>query len=155
MATGRGERGIEALKVRAATERFAPNPSEFALMCKPTPAELGIPEFDAVLTQIIERNGRAAGGDFKFKHPLTQLINCRKGALLYELGSLEFERVIRSEYDHWVKRLQDGEQLPELQPAIGQDKRPAMPAELRLVPKSALAMRVEAMRAEAAARKGQ
>lgn len=147
------ERGMEALKRRAESERFAPNPSEFAAMCRPAPKELGIPDFDTVLLQIIERNGAFAGEGYVFSHPMTRLISQRKGALLRELTGMAFAQVIKSEYEHWVKRLQAGEQLPEPQLAIGHDKRPEMPAQLRMAPKSALAMRVEAMRAEAAAMK--
>ena len=147
------ERGIRALELRAATERFAPNPSEFALMCKPTPADLGIPEFQTVYLQIVERNGVRAGEAFEFSHPIIRLISQRKGALIRELTGLEFERAIRAEYDHWTKRIQAGEQLPEPQLVIGHDARPDMPAELRVTPVSPLAKRVEAMRAEAAKRK--
>jgi len=147
------QRGLMALKRRAATERFAPNPAEFALMCKPTPADLGIPEFQTVYLQIVERNGARAGEAFEFSHPIIRLISQRKGALIRELTGLEFERTIRAEYDHWTKRIQSGEQLPEPQLAIGHDVRPDMPAELRVAPASPLAKRVEAMRAEAAKRK--
>lgn len=149
------ERGIRALEKRAATERFAPNPSEFAVMCMPSPADLGIPEFQTVLMQIVERNGARAGETFEFSHPIIRLISQRKGALIRELTGLDFERVIKSEYDHWAKRLQAGEQLPEPQLAIGHDQRPEMPAELRLAPQSAMAKRVQAMAAEAAQRKEQ
>lgn len=148
-------RGVRALEKRAATERFAPNPSEFAVMCMPSPADLGIPEFQTVLMQIVERNGARAGEAFEFSHPIIRLISQRKGALIRELTGLDFERVIKSEYDHWTKRLQAGEQLPEPQLAIGHDQRPEMPAALRMAPVSPLAKRVQAMAAEAAQRKEQ
>lgn len=149
------ERGIKALEKRAATERFAPNPSEFAVMCKATPADLGIPDFQTVFLQIVERNGARAGEAFEFSHPIIRLISQRKGALIRELTGLDFERAIKSEYDHWTKRLQAGEQLPEPQLAIGHDQRPEMPAELRMAPVSPLAKRVQAMAEEAAQRKEQ
>lgn len=148
-------RGVKALEKRAAAERFAPNPSEFAAMCMPSPADLGIPEFQTVFMQIVERNGARAGEAFEFSHPIIRLISQRKGALIRELTGLDFERTIKSEYDHWTKRLQAGEQLPEPQLAIGQDLRPEMPAALRLAPVSPLAKRVQAMAAEAAQRKEQ
>lgn len=149
------ERGIRALEKRAATERFAPNPSEFAVMCKAAPADLGIPDFYQVLAEVAAGKQAARFGEgYVFSHPLCRVICSRKGDLIYTLTSIEFEDAIRGEYDHWVKRLQAGEQLPEPQLTIGHDQRPDMPAELRLAPKSAMAQRVEAMRAEAAKRKG-
>lgn len=149
------ERGIRALEKRAATERFAPNPSEFAVMCKATPADLGIPDFHQVLADVTAgKQATRFGESYVFAHPLARVICGRKGDLIYTLTSIEFEDAIRAEYDHWVKRLQAGEQLPEPQLTIGHDQRPDMPAELRLAPVSPLAQRVEAMRAEAAARKG-
>lgn len=147
--------GVEALKKRAGASAFILNPQAFAELCKQATIEaLNIPAFDTVLSEIILRKGaKRHNQQWQFSHPIIQLICNRKGALIFELTGIEFEKTIRNEYDHWVKRLQNGEQLPELQLAIGHDKRPEMPAELRVVPKSAMALRIEAMRAEAAARK--
>gem|GEM_PF-4032793 len=124
-------------------------------MCKQATAEaLNIPAFDTALNEIIQRKGAERHNpQWQFSHPIIQMICNRKGALIFELTGIEFEKAIRNEYEHWVKRLQAGEQLPEPQLAISHDKRPEMPAQLRMAPKSALAMRVEAMRAEAAAMK--
>lgn len=150
------ERGVRALEKRAATERFAPNPSEFAAMCKMTPADLGIPDFRSLLADIIAgKQAHRFGEEHQFIHPIARVICSRKGDLIYTLTSIDFEETIKSEYDHWAKRLQAGEQLPEPQLAIGHDQRPEMPAELRLAPQSAMAKRVQAMAAEAAQRKEQ
>ncbi len=145
------ERGIRALEKRAATERFAPNPSEFAVMCKATPADLGIPDFHQVLAEVtVGKQATRFGEGYVFSHPLARVICGRKGDLIYTLTSIEFEDAIRGEYDHWVKRLQAGEQLPEPQPTIGHDQRPELPEHMR----GLKSPRIEAMRAEAAARKG-
>jgi hypothetical protein len=147
--------GVEALKKRAGASAFILNPQAFAELCKQASIEaLNIPTFDTVLNEIIQRKGAERHNQqWQFSHPVSQVICNRKGALIFELTGIEFEKVIKSEYEHWVKRIEAGEQLPELQLAIGHDKRPEMPAELRVVPKSAMALRVEAMRAEALARK--
>lgn len=148
------QRGLMALKRRAATERFAPNPAEFAVMCKPAPAELGLPSFDAVYLQIVERNGACAGQGYEFSHPLTKLISMRKGALIRELTGMAFERVIRTEYDAWVKRLQAGEQLPEPHAALPDHTSAARPAWLAgVTPTTKLAQRAAENAAIAAARR--
>ncbi|HCU64571.1 MAG TPA: hypothetical protein DF774_02295 [Rheinheimera sp.] len=148
--------GIRELKAKGA-EPFHPNPEQFALMCKQAAIEsLNIPQFQAVLSDVIKgKQALRFGEAHAFIHSLNRVICSRKGDLMYELTGIEFEKVIKSEYDHWVKRLQAGEQLPEPQLAISHDKRPEMPAHLRMAPKSAMALRIEALRAEAAARKAQ
>jgi hypothetical protein len=145
-------KGIQLLERRAATERFAPNPSEFAVMCKPSLAELGIPEFQTVFLQIVERNGARAGEAFEFSHPIIRLISQRKGALIRELTGLEFERAIKAEYDHWVKRIASGETLPE--PLLAIEQKPEMPDYLKGVkPAGKMAQRVEQLRQIANERK--
>lgn len=149
------QRGLMALKKRAATERFAPNPAEFAVMCKPAPTELGLPSFDAVYLQIVERNGACSGQHYEFSHPLTRLISMRKGALIRELTGMAFEKVIRTEYDAWVKRLQAGEQLPEPHAALPDHTSAARPAWLAgVTPTTKLAQRAAENAAIAAARRG-
>jgi hypothetical protein len=148
--------GVEALKKRAGASAFILNPQAFAELCKQAAIEaLNIPNFPQVMAEVV--GGKRAlrfGEGYVFSHPLCRIICSRKGDLIYELTGIEFEKAIKSEYEHWVKRLQDGEQLPEPQLVIGHDQRPEMPVELRVVPKSAMALRAEAMRAEALARKG-
>lgn len=146
--------GIATLKARGASAQYHPNPEQFAQLCLEASA-VKLPDFQSVLSQVIAgKQAQRFGEGYAFDHPLARVICSRKGDLIYTLTSIDFEEAIRAEYDHWTKRLQAGEQLPEPQLAIGHDKRPEMPAQLRMAPKSAQAMRVEAMRAEAAAMKG-
>lgn len=145
--------GIAALKARSASMQYHPNPEQFAQLCLEASAPQ-LPDFYDVLSQVIAgKQAQRFSEGYVFSHPLARIICSRKGDLIYTLTSIEFEETIRAEYDHWTKRIQAGEQLPEPQLAIGQDARPDMPAELRVTPASPLAKRVEAMRAEAAKRK--
>ena len=146
--------GIEALKVRAGHEKFPPNPQEFALMCKQASGHSnGLPSLQDVLVEIIQRRGvERFNADWQFSHELIRLINQRKGGMIYEQTGMQFEQTIKAEYDHWVKRLEAGEQLPQPLQAISQ--KPAEPEHLKgITPQSALAKRVEAMRKDANARK--
>jgi len=146
--------GIAALKAKGATAQYHPNPEQFAQLCLSASA-VQAPDFHQVLADVTAgKQAMRFGEPYEFAHPLARVICNRKGDLIYTLTSIEFEDAIRAEYDHWVKRLQAGEQLPEPHLTIGHDQRPEMPAELRLAPTSPMAQRVEAMRAEAAARKG-
>jgi len=146
--------GIEALKVRAGHEKFPPNPQEFALLCKQTSGNSNdLPTLQDVLVEIIQRRGvERFNTDWQFSHELTRLINQRKGGTIYELTSVQFEQTIKAEYEHWVKRIEAGEQLPQPLQAISQ--KPAEPEHLKgITPQSALAKRVEAMRKDANERK--
>lgn len=146
--------GIEALKVRAGHEKFPPNPQEFALLCKQASAHSnGLPSLQDALVEIIQRRGvERFNAEWQFSHELIRLINQRKGGLIYELTSVQFEQSIKAEYDHWVKRIEAGEQLPQPLQAISQ--KPAEPEHLNgIKPKSAMAKRVEAMRKAANERK--
>ena len=147
--------GIAALKARGASAQYHPNPEQFAHLCLEASA-VQLPEFHAVLNDVIAgKQAQRFGEEHQFIHPIARVICGRKADLIYTLTSIEFEEAIRAEYDHWTKRLQAGEQLPEPQLAIGHDQRPEMPAALRLAPTSAMAKRVQAMAAEAAQRKEQ
>lgn len=146
--------GIEALKIRAGHEKFPPNPQEFALMCKQASGHSnGLPTLQDVMVEIIQRRGvERFNTDWKFSHELIRLINQRKGGTIYELTSVQFEQTIKAEYEHWVKRIEAGEQLPQPLQAISQ--KPAEPEHLKgIKPQSALAKRVEAMRKAANERK--
>lgn len=139
--------GIAKLKTAAGETDFFPNPERFALMCK-SAANDHLPTLDAVTAEIKQRRGpERHNADFKFSHELTRLINQRKGNLVYELTSMQFEKTIKAEYEHWCKRIADGEQLPEPLKVI--DHKPAMPEDLKAVEISpAVAKRIAAIRSK-------
>ena len=146
--------GIAALKAEAGKSDYYPNPERFALMCKQASGHSnGLPTLQDTLAEIIERRGpERFNTDWQFSHELIRLINQRKGGLIYEQTGMQFEQTIKAEYDHWVKRLEAGEQLPQPLQAISQ--KPAEPEHLKgITPQSALAKRVEAMRKAANERK--
>ena len=145
--------GVEALKKRAGASAFILNPQAFAELCKQAAIEaLNIPDFHQVMTEVVAgKRATRFGEGYVFSHPLCRIICSRKGDLIYELTGIEFEKAIRGEYDHWVKRLQDGEQLPEPVLAIKHDQRPELPEHMQ----GLKSPRIEAMRAEAAVRAAQ
>lgn len=144
--------GLELLKSEAGTEQYFPNPEKFALTCK----VLGVsrlPDFSIVLDEIIQRRGKERfNQEWNFSHELIRLINNRKGDMANQLTSIEFERAIKSEYDHWLKRIAAGESLPE--PLLAIEQKPEMPDYLKGVkPAGKMAQRVEQMRQIANERK--
>lgn len=145
--------GVEALKKRAGASAFILNPQAFAELCKQAAIEaLNIPQFQAVLSDVIKgKQALRFGEAHAFIHPLSRVICSRKGDLMYELTGIEFEKAIKSEYEHWVKRIEMGEQLPEPVLAIKHDQRPELPEHMQ----GLKSPRIEAMRAEAAARAAQ
>lgn len=145
--------GLEKLKKRAGSAAFILNPQAFAELCKPSDAELGLPEFQTVLEEIIQRRGKERfNQEWQFSHELIRLINNRKGDLIYQQTSIEFERTIKAEYDHWLKRIAAGEVLPE--PLLAIEQKPEMPDYLKGVkPSGKMAQRVEQMRQMANERK--
>lgn len=146
--------GIEALKVRAGHEKFPPNPQEFALLCKQTSGHSNdLPTLQDVLVEIIQRRGpERHNTDWQFSHELIRLINQRKGGVIYELTSVQFEQAIKAEYEHWCKRIAAGEQLP--QPLHAIEQKPGEPEHLKgIKPTTTMAKRIEAMRKAANERK--
>lgn len=146
--------GIEALKSHAGESDYFPNPERFALLCKQTSAHSNsLPSLQDALIEIIQRRGvERFNPEWQFSHELIRLINQRKGGLIYELTSVQFENAIKAEYEHWVKRTEAGEQLPQPLQAISQ--KPAEPEHLKGIrPQSVMAKRVEAMRKDANERK--
>lgn len=125
--------GIEALKKRAGSTAFALNPQAFAELCNAeTNHAAGIPSLMDCMAEIIRRRGVERHNQaFQFSHQLTRVINERKGAMIYQLTSIEFEKVIKSEYDHWAKRIASGEQLPEAQACLADQSQPDLPDYLK------------------------
>lgn len=119
--------GIEQLKKRAGASAFVLNPQAFAELCKAT-TTAGLPTLQDVMAEIIQRRGvERHNTDWQFSHELCRLINERKGAMIYQLTSIEFERVVKSEYDHWAKRIASGEQLPKVQACLPNQLKPDLP----------------------------
>lgn len=123
--------GVEKLKTEAANSDYFPNPERFALMCK-SALTAGMPHLQDVMFEIIQRRGvERHNPDYQFSHELCRLINERKGAMIYQLTSIEFERVIKAEYDHWAKRIANGEQLPQAHACLGDLRKLDLPDYLK------------------------
>jgi hypothetical protein len=119
--------GIAALKAKSGQDPFYPNPEQFALMCKAT-LTADLPTLQDVMVEIIQRRGvERHNTEWQFSHELTRLINERKGSMIYQLTSIEFEKTIKDEYDHWAKRIASGEQLPEVQACLNDLRIPDLP----------------------------
>ena len=125
--------GIEQLKKRAGASAFVLNPQAFAELCKSAlSTEKGMPHLQDVMFEIIQRRGvERHNPDYQFSHEVTRLINERKGAMIYQLTSIEFEKVINGEYDHWAKRIANGEQLPQVQACLSDQSKPDLPDYLK------------------------
>lgn len=122
-------RGMEAMKRRAETETFAPNPAEFAAMCRLSAKEIGIPDFREVLAEIIDRNGRNREREYSFSHQLTAIISQRVGPKIRELTAIDFEKLLHQEYRHWRKIVESGKPLPEVRLVIENKKRIDFPVD--------------------------
>ncbi|MBV2128183.1 replication protein P [Arsukibacterium indicum] len=123
--------GIEQLKKRAGASAFILNPQAFAELCK-TALTANLPSLQDVMFEIIQRRGvERYNTQYQFSHELSRLINERKGAMIYQLTSIEFEKAIKSEYDSWAKRIAAGEQLPEARACLADHTKPDLPEYLK------------------------
>lgn len=111
--------GIEHLKQRATTNKWTPNPEEFAALCKPTGADIGVRPLDDVVTEIIakRRERRATGLKQEFSHRVVEIIDQRVGFNIYASTEQRFRELVKREYDHWVEQAIAGK-LPEPRAAI-------------------------------------
>ena len=99
-------------KARQQETDFAPSVGKFIAWCKPTAEDFGL-ELSAVVNEIVRRRGVFKGQEFKFSHPVIKLINDRIGYQIYRVNAESFTKTVKSELENWVKRLANGEQLPE------------------------------------------
>ncbi|QSX32484.1 hypothetical protein JYB87_11980 [Shewanella avicenniae] len=106
--------GIEHLKQRATTNKWTPNPEEFAQLCKPTAADLGVRPVDEVITEVIakRRERRVTGRKQEYSHRIVELIDQRVGYNIYVSSEERFRELVQREYDHWVEQAIAGT-LPE------------------------------------------
>lgn len=93
------QRGIERLKTRSGKNKFSPNPEEFALMCKPSAEELGIPDLDHCMHEIREARGRWRFDKYPFAHDLVRLMNDNVGYELYHCSAQQFRKLCEREYE--------------------------------------------------------
>lgn len=97
-------RGVERLRVRAAHNRFTPNPAEFAVMCKPTPEDLGIPDLATAMHEVRESRStwRHSKTPFPFSHDVCRFIDQRIGYDLYLVSDNEWRQRAKAEYERLV-----------------------------------------------------
>lgn len=148
-------RGIEKLKQRTATKPFTPNPEEFAILCKPTAEEAGIPTLEEVHDQIVAARGRYRFEGYQFSHQIGAIINDRIGFEFYSLSAGDFRRKLEKEYNHWLQRALKND-LPAPRAAIGYQAEPELPPYLKNGPvrvSGPLGDKIEALRKLAQERK--
>lgn len=122
-------KGIERLKTR--TEKWTPNPTEFVELCKPTAAELGIPELDAAIHEVREARTtwRHSKTPYPFSHDVCRFIDQRVGYDIYQTSEREWRQRVTREYNLLIKQAIKG-RLPKFRHAIASstsasDERPA------------------------------
>lgn len=123
-------RGIEKLKQHAGKKQWFPNPEEFALLCKPTAEEAGIPSLQDVKDQIVEARGRYRFESYAFTHQIAEIINTRIGFDFYQLSAADFSRKLEKEYNHWLQRALKND-LPAPRAAIAYQAEPDLPPYLK------------------------
>ncbi|MGL4939394.1 replication protein P [Shewanella sp.] len=148
------QRGIERLKRQAGIKPWTPNPEEFALMCKPTAEEYGIPSINEVYDEIVKARGRNGHTSHAFSHQIVSLINHRVGFDMYQSTAAEFRKKIETEYAYWLK-VAFCSGLPQPKAALEHKVAPELPEYLKNAPKTlpgALGERIANMRAKQAER---
>ncbi len=131
------QRGLEKLKTRSAQNRWSVNPEEFAALCKPTASDLGIPDQDQALAEVIAARSPSRSGSgkkFEFSHRVVELINQRIGFEVRQRTHDNFKALFAKEYAHWLERAINGD-LPEPRIAIEQKREPELPEYLKHAPK--------------------
>jgi hypothetical protein len=90
--------GIERCKAECVERKWSPNPEEFARLCKPTAAQLGLPDFIEAKAHIIKARGVMKGRDYKFKDDLTHELNRLHGFEMYDMPERQWEARLLSTY---------------------------------------------------------
>ena len=121
--------GIQRLAERAATNKFTPNPAEFALMCKPTAADLGIPEQDTAIKEVREARTRwrYKATPYPYSHDICRYLNQRVGYEFYHLTEREWLARCTKEYNRLLTSALEGK-LPAYDRALPQQEEPEKPA---------------------------
>ena len=101
------KRGIKRLKKC----QFRPKPYDFAMLCKPTAEDLGVPGVRACFDEIVARWGKYRHETKKppFSHRLVEIISERIGYQSYLLKSDEFFDLVSAEYSYWFDRAMRGD----------------------------------------------
>jgi hypothetical protein len=101
------KRGVKRLKKC----QFRPKPYDFAMLCKPTAADLGILGVRETFDEIVARWGkyRHASNKPPFSHRLVEVINERVGYRNYLMTSPDFFELVSSEYLYWFDRAMRGD----------------------------------------------
>lgn len=89
---------------KAKKEKWLPTPTEFALLCKPTLEELGLPDIKNAFDQIVERHGRYRHDEYVFSHYILEVIDARIGYQGKRLKQEEFKKLFEGEYHYWLGR---------------------------------------------------
>lgn len=154
--------GIEHLKERSTENKWTPNPEEFALMCKPTAKDLGIPDLESTITEITRlRADRFPKVPHTYSHPLVKIMDSRIGYNLYLMSEDRFHTMAAREYKFWLEKALNGELPPERAQITGtvaepkKDTKEPMPEHLKGINLDAntdFGRRIAAMRVKAAAR---
>jgi hypothetical protein len=101
------KRGIKRLKKC----QFRPKPYDFAMLCKPTAEDLGLPGVRDCFDEIVARWGKFRHEAKKppFSHRLVEIISERVGYQSYLLKSDEFFELVSGEYSYWFDRAMRGD----------------------------------------------
>ena len=123
------KRGIERLIARAGENKFTPNPTEFALMCKPTAADLGIPDFETALQEVREArtSWRYRDNPFPYSHDICRYMSQRIGYELSQLSERDWRNRASTEYSRLLKAAMSGA-LPKFKHALEPVKAETRPA---------------------------
>ena len=101
------KRGIKRLKKC----QYRPKPYDFAMLCKPTAADLGIPGVRECFDEIVARWGKYRHESKKppFSHRLVDIVSERVGYQCYLLKRDEFYELVSAEYALWLDRAMRGD----------------------------------------------
>lgn len=104
--------------------KYRPNPYAFAQMCKPTLADMGIPDAQSTHDEIVARWGKYRHAEHKpqFSHRLVEIISERIGYRAYLLKGSDFLVLVSEEHAYWLDRALRGD-LPQAAKAL-EYKRP-------------------------------
>lgn len=114
-------RGIERLKEKSVDIKWSPNPEQFALMCQLTAEDIGAPSLKDTIQELVAAQNCLirTGKPHQFSHQIVELISQRIGPKIKESYEKDLEKLIKPEYDHFLKLAIAGE-LPEPRMALEQ-----------------------------------
>lgn len=97
---------------RAKAQKFAPNPSEFASLCRPRLTDSGAPSLEAVTAEIRQRHAKR-GEPHDWSHPLCWHIDSACGGAIHELPAAAWLAAVAAEYAKWEIAVADGAVITE------------------------------------------